>query len=710
MLVKKNHNQFIFWITASCLIFTLAVILFTPFSVTQAADPGSEAMRNLDTVAAQTTLQKSDPKQVIGRLIRIFLGFLGIIGVIIVLYAGYIYMTSGGDPDKIKTSKAWLINGTIGLIIIFASYSIISFIINAIKENVDPNYNIASTIPGGLNYNLSGGAFGEIMSGHAPGPEQTDVPRNTMILVTFKLPIDPLSFIDLTAPDVSATGVVGYDVCPDALAKCKSGNCPDTASVCGPVNINNFKTFQCRYLQNWPVTNPAKELSDCLTLSPVGQDPTSNIVTGYVMITQDRRTVVFNPFGNGTTDADYLGSSAEDVSYIVHLTSGLAKKEPANTPVFSDANGYYWRFTTGTFVDLTPPKVNLTIPKDQVGLAPYEVIDGSLDKGTPRKVFRNQIIVANFNEPVLPLFSTDQTGCGSDSSISFNEAQLLLSDDLKTTKADGNPCTTSHVPGKWVTGLNQYKTIQFVSSMKCEGVDKNSCGESVFCLPKNKDYDGLIKGATIDESGFAEFGTGIVDLAGNSLDGGGVGCVGNGTAENSPTDDCEWSSVVGNSDDLDPPIINNLTPKNAEESINKSGAVTATFNKGLDADSVDNQVFLYGTDFSGWFDANLNGTDNDIVTISHGQFTQVEEGQEGPLYMPIIKSKVRDLHQNCFTPSRNTGEDATSSSQNTNTGTDCSTGITSNLYGTSCCPNEASTNKYEATRGTGVCSWTDIDR
>jgi len=732
MLVKKNQNQFIFWITASCLIFTLAVILFTPFSVLHAATTQSDIISNLDTVAAQTPLQKADIRQTVGKIIKIFLDILGAIFLCIILYAGYLYMTSGGDPIKTKEAKSWITNAVIGLIIIFLSYAIVSYIFNALKFLYDDgSYNIASTVPKGLGYNLSGSAFGEILSGHSPYPEQVEVPRNTMIVLTFKLPIDPTSFIDLTAPDKTTGKVIGYDVCPEALSKCKTDDCPESASVCGPVDKNVFKTYRCDKMAGWPTTTPLKSPSDCV--DAVVADPTNieDVVPGFIMITQDRRTVVFNPFGNGKTNDDYLGSSEENVSYIVHLVgpppagAGIRKKEPVGTSVFSvpssGLSGYSWRFTTGTFVDLTPPKVTLTLPKNKAGMDPYEAIDGSLDESNPRKVFRNQIVVANFNEPVLPLFSTDQTGCVSGNAS--NEAQLLLADGAKATG-----CTvTSHVPGNWITGINQYRTIQFISSMKCEGIPENSCGEAVFCLPEDKNLNGLLKAARVTEE-IAEIGTGIVDLAGNSLDGNG-----DGKADGPEADNFNWSFGVGHSVDLAPPAIQELLPRNNEQSVDKSVPIRAIFNKDLEPASVDTQIFLSGDGFANWFDPNIEAVAVDpttqlpipsmnIVNMSHGPFTEVNEGEEGPLYMPVIKAQVRDTRQNCFTPSRNVVPvkadplaepykpyELTSPTAEPDSTTDCN-GLAANEYGKSCCP-DVLTHKPTRDPNGGECAepWATVE-
>ena len=83
---------------------------------------------------AQTGLGTEDIRVTVAKLIRVALGLLGIIAVLIVLYAGFVWMTSGGVPEKIDKAKKTLIAGFIGLVIIMSSYAIASFVINALLE------------------------------------------------------------------------------------------------------------------------------------------------------------------------------------------------------------------------------------------------------------------------------------------------------------------------------------------------------------------------------------------------------------------------------------------------------------------------------------------------------------------------------------------------------------------------------------------------
>jgi len=65
-----------------------------------------------------------DPRTIIAQIIRIVLSFLGTIFFVLTLYAGFLWMTAGGNEEQVTKAKTLLTQATIGLAIILASYSI----------------------------------------------------------------------------------------------------------------------------------------------------------------------------------------------------------------------------------------------------------------------------------------------------------------------------------------------------------------------------------------------------------------------------------------------------------------------------------------------------------------------------------------------------------------------------------------------------------
>lgn len=75
-----------------------------------------------------TGVEMTTPAHIVARLITISLGLIGFILVGLIGYAGYMLLTSFGNPEKIK--KAWntIAYAALGLAIIMLSYAIVKFI------------------------------------------------------------------------------------------------------------------------------------------------------------------------------------------------------------------------------------------------------------------------------------------------------------------------------------------------------------------------------------------------------------------------------------------------------------------------------------------------------------------------------------------------------------------------------------------------------
>ena len=76
----------------------------------------------------------NDPKLFIARILRYALGFLGIMALVMILYGGFLMLTSGGNADMIKKAKSTIIWAALGILIIIGSWQILSFIFNTIGQ------------------------------------------------------------------------------------------------------------------------------------------------------------------------------------------------------------------------------------------------------------------------------------------------------------------------------------------------------------------------------------------------------------------------------------------------------------------------------------------------------------------------------------------------------------------------------------------------
>jgi len=108
--------------------FAFSQIAFAELDVTGALNKAGTGIYGGDPPAG------TDMPGIIGRVIGVVLSLTGIIMVIIVVYAGYTWMTAGGDPDKVKDAKSWMLNAVIGILICLVAYTLSSFVIEKIFE------------------------------------------------------------------------------------------------------------------------------------------------------------------------------------------------------------------------------------------------------------------------------------------------------------------------------------------------------------------------------------------------------------------------------------------------------------------------------------------------------------------------------------------------------------------------------------------------
>ena len=73
----------------------------------------------------------------IGKLIGTALSYIGVLLLCYLLYAGFLWMTAGGDSKKVDQAKLMIKNAIIGMIIIGIAYTASSFIMTTIGSAID---------------------------------------------------------------------------------------------------------------------------------------------------------------------------------------------------------------------------------------------------------------------------------------------------------------------------------------------------------------------------------------------------------------------------------------------------------------------------------------------------------------------------------------------------------------------------------------------
>ncbi len=163
-------------------LFFVFFFLFS-FDTVLASDPFGAGQ-----VDETIVLEASDPRSIASRIINIALGFLSIIAVSLIIFAGFLWMTSEGNEEKVSKAKRILKNALIGLIIVLASWGIVSFIFRSLESAISPGTTPSSS---SAFFQQGSGAMGNCsLESVYPSPGQEEVPRNTNIMITFKEEVD----------------------------------------------------------------------------------------------------------------------------------------------------------------------------------------------------------------------------------------------------------------------------------------------------------------------------------------------------------------------------------------------------------------------------------------------------------------------------------------------------------------------------------------
>ena len=83
---------------------------------------------------SSTLTSASDVPAMVGKAISVLLGVLGIVFVVLVVYAGFLYLTSNGDETNVKKAKKMLTQAVIGLVLIVSAYAISGHVIAALTK------------------------------------------------------------------------------------------------------------------------------------------------------------------------------------------------------------------------------------------------------------------------------------------------------------------------------------------------------------------------------------------------------------------------------------------------------------------------------------------------------------------------------------------------------------------------------------------------
>jgi len=319
-------------------------------------------LAQVNTSVENLALSDRSPVDVILYLISWFLGILALLAVIFVLYGGFVWLTSGGNEEKIETAKKILKSGLIGFVIIMCAWGIVLYLIGVFSDATgtgttgsDGSRCIGCSTP-------PGGSSSFYVRSHTPAAGATDVVLCTAIQATLSEDVDQSTVTDDSFYLQIDGGAADGESC-STNASCASSVC--SSSACAGNHV------------------PAE-----IQFGP--GDSTSTIVL-----------VPDNDYEAGVTYLVTIEGSGDNI-----VMSEDIDGDEVDDRVAMDLD-YTWIFSTGTETDDIPPQVQ------ENGSSPFPA-DGETNVCTNTTInfdFSEAMLASSFDDDVA--FVVDAAGTES---------------------------------------------------------------------------------------------------------------------------------------------------------------------------------------------------------------------------------------------------------------------------------------------------------
>lgn len=593
-----------------------AFLLVQKANAQSIADPNSELQRGVTGIQEPLGLAAVDIRIIVARIIRIALSLIGVVLLCIILYAGYLWMTAGGNDEKILTAKRMMVNAAIGLAIILSAVSIVSYILYLLGVG-------GGGLGGGIGApnttNFQGsGALGQIIKDHYPARNQKGVPRNTKIIITFRVPIRLDSFVQ----DINNNGILG-----------------DCVNV-GP--SMNWKT-DCDALKNMDNTHIVITRGD-----------TGEVISGANLLASYENgkvsTIVIRPY-------DTLGSDQLLVPYKVRIGKDIRLDDQANNypSAFQKSglgNDYYeWQFTCSTELDTAPPRVNNVFP-----------LPGSTE-------VKNSVIQIDFSEAMDPV--------GLQGSFTTSSGYYIVGNNVLALKSGG-----SSIPLGTFDLVNGYRTLEFTPSQLCGqnacggamyclpvcDTQANNCATNNQGK-KFDPYEILVKaGVPFTDTSFEAIPfSGAMDASGNALDGEPLGRVNRATTTLpifpnwEQPDNYYWKFNLIDELDLTSPILNQIAPGLDGQNISADMPWEMLWSKRMRVEPLyDITIAEHPTPQQRGDNIPMCRVPRVFFNVDGTTYSRMDhcpflDGRR-QYYFPTLPSAVEDAHFNCFYPAVGPGD------------------------------------------------------
>lgn len=101
-----------------------------PVLQTQAAEAPPESVQLVNPIGGTSAKPQgtTDISLIVGNAVKAVTSIMGSIALLVFVYGGFLWLTSAGNSDRVKSGTSAMLWAAIGIFIIFSSYAIISLV------------------------------------------------------------------------------------------------------------------------------------------------------------------------------------------------------------------------------------------------------------------------------------------------------------------------------------------------------------------------------------------------------------------------------------------------------------------------------------------------------------------------------------------------------------------------------------------------------
>lgn len=128
--MQKTFKQFL----------TVTVLMVAGILLINAFAPIASALTVIspeDNPVKDISGQTGSLRQLVLTIVNFFLGFLGLLAVIMIIYGGFLYVSSAGKEESVGTAKKILLYALIGIVIIVISFALVNTLLGGLGGGTD---------------------------------------------------------------------------------------------------------------------------------------------------------------------------------------------------------------------------------------------------------------------------------------------------------------------------------------------------------------------------------------------------------------------------------------------------------------------------------------------------------------------------------------------------------------------------------------------